>query len=150
MKLRSLMPELEGESAWLNHKVVRKELIGEKPTLIHFWSVSCQLCKEIMPQVNLLRDKYGSGLNVVAVHMPRSEEDTKIEKVQKAAQKYQITQPIFVDNWLRLSDLFQAQYVPSYYLFDRSGILRHFQSGGSGMKMLEKRILSILADEKNE
>ena len=148
MKLRSLMPELEGESAWINHKVVKKELIGEKPTLIHFWSVSCQLCKDIMPQVNLLRDKYSTRLNVVAVHMPRSEADTNIEKVQRAAQKYQITQPIYVDNWLKLSDLFRTQYVPSYYLFDASGVLRHFQSGGSGMNMLEKRIITIIEDGK--
>ncbi len=32
----------------------KKHLIGEKPTLIHFWSVSCHLCKEAMPQVNEL------------------------------------------------------------------------------------------------
>lgn len=32
--------------------------MGEKPTLIHFWSVSCHLCKEAMPEVNKLRDEY--------------------------------------------------------------------------------------------
>ena len=148
MKLGSLMPDLEGESAWINNKVTKDELLGEKPTLIHFWSVSCQLCKDVMPQVNILRNRYENVLNIVAVHMPRSEDETKVERVQKAAQKYNIIQPIFVDSWLRLTDKFGIQYVPSFYLFDRSGVLRHTQSGGSGMRILEKRILSVLGEKK--
>ncbi len=69
MKLRQPMPELTGEKAWFNGEVTREQLIGEKPTLIHFWSISCHLCKEAMPQVNEFRDKYQDKLNVVAVHM---------------------------------------------------------------------------------
>lgn len=146
MKVRSPMPELKGETNWLNGKVSRYELIGEKPTLFHFWSVSCHLCKEIMPRLNGLRDKFEHDLNVIAVHMPRFEEDTQIDKIEKTAKKYDITQPIFVDNNLILSDQFNIQYVPAYYIFDKFGILRHFQAGGSGMKMLEKRINNILGE----
>lgn len=61
MKLRQPMPELTGEKAWLNGEVTREQLIGEKPTLIHFWSISCHLCKEAMPQVltpKIMEDSY--------------------------------------------------------------------------------------------
>jgi thiol-disulfide isomerase/thioredoxin len=151
MKLREPMPELEGATAWINGQVTKDQLIGEKPTLIHFWSVSCGLCKEAMPKVNEFRDKYKDKLNVVAVHMPRSEKDLDIEQVKKVAEEHNITQPIFVDNEHKLTDAFENQYVPAYYVFDKDGNLRHFQAGGSGMKMLEKRVNRVLEEtEKSE
>ena len=132
---------------WRNNK---RELVGEKPTLIHFWSVSCHLCKEAMPEVNEFRDKYKEDLNVVAVHMPRSENDLDLEQIKSVAAEHDITQPIFVDSETKLTDTFDNQYVPAYYVFDKDGQLRHFQAGGSGMKMLEKRVNRVLDEMKKE
>ncbi|MBM7647292.1 thiol-disulfide isomerase/thioredoxin [Bacillus ectoiniformans] len=151
MKLRQPMPELNGAVEWLNGEVTKSDLIGEKPTLIHFWSVSCHLCKEAMPQVNGFRDEYKDKLNVVAVHMPRSEDDLDLELIKKTAAEHEITQPIFVDSEHKLTEAFENQYVPAYYVFDKDGNLRHFQAGGSGMKMLEKRVNRVLDEmEKAE
>lgn len=147
MKLRSPLPELGGATTWINGKVTKEELLGEKATLIHFWSVSCYICKEAMPDLNGLREKYKNQLNVVAVHMPRSEEDQDLETIEQVAKDLGITQPIYVDNDFILSDLFENEYVPSYYLFDRSGFLRHYQAGGKGMKMLEQRVNRIIEEK---
>jgi thiol-disulfide isomerase/thioredoxin len=151
MKLRTEMPELTGATEWLNGQVTKEELVGEKPTLIHFWSISCHLCKEAMPQVIQFRDQYKDKLNVVAVHMPRSENDLNIEEIKQVAAEHGITQPILVDSEHKLTEVFENQYVPAYYVFDRDGKLRHFQAGGSGMKMLEKRVNRVLEEtEKAE
>lgn len=150
MKLREQMPELEGATTWLNGKRTKADLIGEKPTLIHFWSVSCHLCKEAMPDVNNFRDQYKDELNVVAVHMPRSEDDLDLDKIKEVAAEHDITQPIFVDSEAKLTDAFENQYVPAYYVFDKDGQLRHFQAGGSGMKMLEKRVNRVLGETKKD
>ncbi|MBC3705982.1 redoxin domain-containing protein, partial [Bacillus pumilus] len=91
MKLRQPMPELTGAKEWLNGEVTKEDLIGEKPTLIHFWSVSCHLCKEAMPQVNQFRDEYKDQLNVIAVHMPRSEDDLDLDKIKEVANEHEIT-----------------------------------------------------------
>ncbi|PWU69012.1 MULTISPECIES: TlpA family protein disulfide reductase [Gracilibacillus] len=144
MKLRAPMPELNGATEWLNGEVTREDLIGNKPTLIHFWSVSCGLCKEAMPNVNEFRDEYKDELNVIAVHMPRSEKDLDIDQIKEVASEHDITQPIFVDNKHTLTDAFENQYVPAYYVFDAEGNLRHFQAGGGGMKMLRKRVNRVL------
>src|SRR5690606_6878647 len=99
MKLREKMPELIGETAWLNDKVTTEELAESgKATLIHFWSVSCGLCKEAMPEINEFRDEYDEELNVIAVHMPRSEQDLDMSVISGMALGHDITQPIFVDN----------------------------------------------------
>lgn len=150
MKLREPMPELEGATAWLDGEVTKSELVGEKPTLIHFWSISCHLCKEAMPKVNEFRDEYSDKLNVVAVHMPRSEDDLDLEKIKAVAEEHGITQPIFVDSEHKLTEAFENQYVPAYYVFDKDGNLRHFQAGGSGMKMLEKRVNRVLDEMEKE
>lgn len=148
MKLRQPMPELTGAKEWLNGEVTKEDLIGDKPTLIHFWSVSCHLCKEAMPQVNQFRDEYKDQLNVVAVHMPRSEDDLDLDKIKEVAKEHEITQPIFVDSDHHLTEAFENEYVPAYYVFDKTGALRHFQAGGSGMKMLEKRVNRVLSESE--
>ncbi|MDF0725365.1 TlpA disulfide reductase family protein [Cytobacillus sp. S13-E01] len=148
MKLRDQMPELEGATAWINGEVTKTQLIGDKPTLIHFWSISCGLCKEAMPDINKFRDEYKEKLNVVAVHMPRSEKDLDLEEIKQVAEQHDITQPTFIDNNHKLTEVFENQYVPAYYVFDAQGQLRHFQAGGSGMKMLTKRVNRVL--DENE
>ncbi|WP_226680806.1 redoxin domain-containing protein [Sutcliffiella horikoshii] len=147
MKLREQMPELTGATEWINEEITMDELQG-KATLIHFWSVSCHLCKEAMPEINELRDEYDDDLNVIAVHMPRSEDDLDIGVIRSMAMGHDITQPIFVDSEHKLTEAFENKYVPAYYVFDEEGKLRHFQAGGSGMKMLKKRINRVLGIEE--
>ncbi|WP_226578299.1 TlpA family protein disulfide reductase [Halobacillus litoralis] len=151
MRLRTPMPELPTAEEWLNSSPLTKEdLVGEKPTLFHFWSVSCGLCKEAMPDVNQFRDEYAGDLNVVAVHMPRSEKDLDMNQIRQSAEEHNITQPVYVDNKHALTDAFDNQYVPSYYVFDAEGLLRHSQAGGGGMKMLRKRVNRVLGNHIKE
>ncbi|MCM3110314.1 TlpA family protein disulfide reductase [Lederbergia lenta] len=140
MKLCEPMPELTVPTEWLNGQVTKEELIGAMPTLFHFWSISCHLCKEAMPQVNQIRDEYKGKLNVIAVHMPRSENDLDLEEIKKVAAEHNIDHPIFVDNESTFALALENQYVPAYYVFDKEGKLRHFQAGGGGMEMLEKGV----------
>lgn len=148
LKVRDQMPELSGATEWLNGELTKVDLVGEKPTLIHFWSVSCQLCKSAMPQVNQFRDKYGNRLNVVAVHMPRYKADLDIEVIKKAAKEQGIIQPIFIDSQHLLAEAFKNEYLPAYYIFDKEGLLRHFQVGNNKEKMesLEKRLNHIVGE----
>lgn len=138
------MPELSGATEWISTTLTKADLVGVKPTLFHFWSISCGLCKEAMPNVNQFRDDFKDQLNVVAVHMPRSEKDLDIEEIKKIAAEHGITQSIFIDSEHKLADAFENEYVPAYYVFDSEGQLRHFQAGGGGMKMLTKRVNRVL------
>ena len=144
MRLREPMPELVGATTWLNGHATKEKLVGENPTLIHFWSVSCYMCKESMPVVNQFHDKYRGELNVVSVHIPRSKADLDLDRIKSSAEKYDIKHPVFVDNTLKLMDAFGNKEVPAYYVFDKDGKLRHYQIGGSGVKMLKMRINRLL------
>ncbi|QHS22097.1 TlpA family protein disulfide reductase [Virgibacillus sp. MSP4-1] len=146
MRLRQEMPDLSGATATINGRRTKEELIGEEPVLIHFWSTSCGTCKKVMPKIHQIRDHYADFLNVVSVHMPRSESDMDIEQVKSTANEYHITEPILVDNDLTITNAFKIKQVPAYFVFDRKGKLRHTQTGGNGLRMLTKRIQRVLSE----
>jgi thiol-disulfide isomerase/thioredoxin len=146
------MPTLEGATEWLNATGAHAahEAAGH-PTLVHFWSVSCGICKDNLPRVAAWRDERAAdGLRVIAVHMPRYEADTDTEQVRAAVALYRITEPCAVDNEHRLRDAFQNEqgYVPAYYLFDRTGRLRGFAAGEHGLRVISSALERVLAAEK--
>ena len=152
MRIGTEMPSLEGATEWLNATGAHAAAAAEgHPTLVHFWSVSCGVCKENLPRVAEWRDaRAADGLRVVAVHMPRYEADTDAEAVRAAVAEYNITEPCAVDNGHRLRDAFQNEqgYVPAYYLFDREGKLRGFAAGERGLSLISAALDRVLAADK--
>jgi len=144
MRLSDNMPQLDGATHWLHGRVIEKEDLLGKPTLFHFWSVSCEECKIALPQINQLKDDYQGSLNMVAIHMPRLEDDLSTDLVESVAKEYEITHPINIDNDHFLTDQFSVNYVPAYFVFDDNGKLRYYQSGRSGIRTLIRRIERLI------
>jgi thiol-disulfide isomerase/thioredoxin len=149
MRLRTEFPELTGVTEWVNGKRTKSELLG-KPILVHFWAVSCYMCKESLPLINEWRKTYEMkyGLQVIGVHMPRSEADTELQAVVATIGQYRLEHPVLIDNDHTVTDAFQNEFVPAYYLFDEQGQLRHFQAGEKGLGMVEQRIHKILGPKE--
>lgn len=148
MRLREELPDFPGITEWINGQVTKADLAGS-PVLVHFWSVSCYMCKESMPNINEWRDKYAeNGLKVIGIHMPRSEADTNIEAIKETVAQYNLTHPIAIDNEMKTVDAFQNEYVPAFYLFDENLQLRHFQAGEKGLNLVKKRLFRILGIEE--
>jgi thiol-disulfide isomerase/thioredoxin len=149
MRIGTQMPSLDGATEWFGATQAHAESESAgRPTLVHFWSVSCGICKENMPRVGEWRDgKAAQGLRIIAVHMPRYEADTDTEAVRDAIIKYGITEPCAIDNQHRLRDAFQNDkgYVPAYYLFDAEGKLRGFAAGEHGINMIAPALERLLA-----
>lgn len=141
MRIGDAMPPLDGATEWFNGtQEDTLENIKGKPTLVHFWAVSCGICKEKMPQLNELKSKYGAlGMQTVAIHMPRYEADTDIEKVKEAIETNHITEPTAVDSLHKLKDAFlnEQGWVPVYYLFDAEGKLKTRAAGEFGIGILQ-------------
>jgi len=142
------MPSLEGATDWLTGSAEESVKDAEgRPLLIHFWSVSCGMCKDNLPRVTEWREKYrDAGLKVIAIHMPRYPEDTNVDAVREIAGKYEITDPLAVDNEHKLREAFQNEqgYVPAYYLFDEQHKLKSFAAGEYGVKVIGPAIERML------
>lgn len=149
MRIGTEMPRLDGATEWFGATQAHAEAESKgHPTLVHFWAVSCGVCKENLPRVSEWRDqRQAEGLRVIAVHMPRYEADTDTEAVRDAIIRHNITEPCAIDNQHKLRDAFKNEqgYVPAYYLFDAEGKLRSFAAGERGLDMLASAVDRVLA-----
>ena len=148
MRIGTPMPSLEGASEWLAGSAdeVLQDTEGH-PVLIHFWSLSCGMCKDNLPRVAEWGEKYrDAGLRLVAIHMPRYPEDTNVEEVRQTAEQHGITETLAIDNEHKLRDAFQNEhgYVPAYYLFDEQHKLKSFAAGEYGTKVMEPALERML------
>jgi len=146
------MPTFDGATEWFGATQAHAEAESQgKPTLVHFWSASCGICKDNLSRVGQWRDeKREQGLRVIGVHMPRYEADTDVETVRELISKFGITEPVAVDNEHKLREAFQNDqgYVPAYYLFDAEGRLKSFAAGERGLDMLKSALERVLPTQE--
>ena len=149
MRIGDPMPSFEGATTWFNGSWADlQEHIKGKPTLVHFWAVSCGICKDKMPQVREIVKKYGElGLQTIAVHMPRYEADTDLDTVNEAMTVNSITEPTAIDSLHKLKDAFQNEqgWVPVYFLFDAEGKLKTRAAGEFGVGVLQTALDKMFA-----
>ncbi|MDY0218663.1 MAG: TlpA disulfide reductase family protein [Candidatus Cloacimonas acidaminovorans] len=63
--MADMMPDFKLPDA-TGKNVILQELLGKGPVLIDFWADYCKPCKDVMPQLNTLAEKYDS-LTVVMI-----------------------------------------------------------------------------------
>ena len=149
MRIGDAMPPLDGATTWFNgsQEEVLEHAKG-KPVLVHFWAVSCGICKDKMPALNDLKKKYGAlGLQTLAVHMPRYEADTDLDTVNGAMTANHIEETVAIDSLHKLKDAFQNEqgWVPVYYLFDAEGKLKTRAAGEFGIGVLTTALDKMFA-----
>jgi thiol-disulfide isomerase/thioredoxin len=141
------MPDLSGATEWLNGQPTSASL-ARHPVLVYFWSVSCNICHQSVPRLAEWRARYAArGLRLVAVHVPRQEQDTDLDGVRAALAAFQILDPCAVDNRHTLKAAFAAAYLPAYFLFDREGRLRARAGGEIGLGLLEQPLHRLFERE---
>ncbi len=154
MRIGDIMPPLTGATTWFNgSEEDTMQHIAGKPVLVHFWAVSCGICKDKMPQLNEIKSTYGAlGLQTIAVHMPRYEADTDLDTVNEAMQANKIEEPTAVDSLHKLKDAFQNEqgWVPVYYLFDAEGKLKTRAAGEFGITVLQTALDKMFAPQAAE
>jgi len=143
LRLGAAMPSLAGALQWKNGILDELSLAG-KPVLVHFWALGCHICHENMSTINRWRDEYGAqGLVTIAIHVPRSEEEMDVAQVIADAQRLGITELLGIDNTHEVTDLFQNEFVPAYFLFGSDGKLVGRAAGYNGLKLTEPRLQQL-------
>ncbi|WP_309119149.1 redoxin family protein [Paenibacillus sp.] len=153
IRWRELLPDFPSKGAWVNGERTKAQLTG-KPTLVHFWAASCKTCREGLPLVNEWHRTYGgpdgAGLQTIGVHVPRTAEDEDVGAAAERIVRYAISHPVLLDGDRAAAAAFRNECVPAYYVFDRAGRLRHYQTGERGLGLLEQRIRKLLSTKESE
>lgn len=146
LKIGDATPDFAENASWLSAEKRGTAIKGV--ALFYFWAMSCPSCKHNMSALQALRDRYHHcGLQVVAVHTPRNEEDRAIECVRRMATELGITEPCAIDNDHAIGNAFETGGVwPIYFLFDGGGKLRCRAAGGFGVKMMERTLARMFPD----
>ena len=154
MRIGDARPSFTGATEWLNElQETADDYVSGQPTLVYFWATSCGICKENIPKLRELKEKYkDKGLRTVAIHMPRYEADTDLEKVKATITEHCIDDICAVDNQHKLKDAFlnEQGWVPVYYLFDADGKLKSRAAGEFGVNVLNGALEKMFPAQASE
>jgi peroxiredoxin len=104
---------------------VRLEELRGQVVLVNFWATWCGPCREEMPRLNQLYEKYRkSGFVLLGVNI-----DDNPATALATAGKLKVSFPILLDTDKRVSELYKLTDMPSTALIDRDGRLRFTHRG---------------------
>ena len=125
-----------------------KSLRG-KVVLIDVWATWCGPCREVMPIMESLHQKYSSkGLKVIGLSMDDSNSMKLVKPFQKA-HNLTYTLAVSPDANAKIAEAYHAETLPSVILIDRKGIVRWSHQGfeldlKEEERELNQRISSLL------
>lgn len=93
--------------------------------LVNFWATWCGPCREEMPHLNRLYEKYrASGFTVMAVSI-----DDDPAKAASMASKLGLNFPVLFDAEKKVSRQYDLKAMPYTVIVDRDGRVRHLHRG---------------------
>lgn len=139
MRINDTLPEdLHRQGNWYQGRSFQ---LG-KPTLVVFWSVSCDSCSVAMRQLSKLQNNF-SDTQIILIHTPLVDEDNDLNKIRNKSSQFNVIASKIADTDESLSQLFKVKYVPAFFLIDQQGKLRFSQSGKSNTSLLENKLARL-------
>ena len=93
--------------------------------MVNFWATWCGPCRQEMPQLDRLYQKYkSSGFVLLGVNV-----DEDARKAADVATKLGVTFPVLLDTDKKVSHLYDLATMPSTVLIDRDGKVRYVHRG---------------------
>ena len=93
--------------------------------MVNFWATWCGPCRQEMPQLNRLYEKYrAAGFVLLGVNV-----DDDTSKATDVAGKLGVTFPVLLDTDKAVSKLYDLSTMPSTVIIDRNGKVRYVHRG---------------------
>jgi thiol-disulfide isomerase/thioredoxin len=120
-----VMPDLSMDEFYKRNEIKLSKRRG-KVVLLDIWASWCVPCKDELPALDdLARRLHGKGVEIIAVSI--DEEREAAEAFLKKRKKWNLT--LAHDPNGVIPDRLQLTTMPTSYLIDRKGVLRHVNAG---------------------
>jgi len=117
----------------LKGNAVTLEQFRGKVVLLVFWAPWCVPCRDELPELDRLYNKYGTkGFIVVGIA-----EDASTEMVANFLGKVPVSFPITIDRSHDAAEAYLLSNLPSGHLVDRDGVIKR-RYRGSGRDMISR------------
>lgn len=104
---------------------VRLQELRGRVVLVNFWATWCGPCRQEMPHLNRLYEKYrGSGFQLLGVNI---DEDPRA--ATELAAKLGVKFPVLLDTDKKVSRLYDMSAMPATVVIDRDGKVRYLHRG---------------------
>lgn len=113
-----------------------------KVVLLNFWASWCIPCKEEMPVIQAAYEKYRER-DFVVLGINMTNLDNR-EDINLFLQETKVTFLIFLDETGSVSDTYLVNSIPTTFLIDRNGVIRHFQVGPMSAQQLQDYLDEML------
>lgn len=104
---------------------LRLEEYRGQVVLINFWASWCGPCRQEMPILDRLHQRYeDTGFAVLGVNV-----EGEASPAQKIVDKTKVTFPVLIDEGQLVSELYELEAMPSTVVVDRDGVVRYIHRG---------------------
>lgn len=147
MNARIAAPELPASLDWVNSDSA-PTLAGlrGRVAVLHFWTFDCVNCRNVLPDLRYLENKYHDGLSVIGVHTPKYAYQRQNEPVLKAVNRNHIRHPVANDPEYLLWQAYGVQAWPTLAVIDAQGQLAALLPG-EGRREEADTLIGHLLDE---
>jgi len=139
------LPEMGPGPKWqltaLDGKVIGSDELKGKVVVVDFWATWCPPCVHEIPGYIELQKKYGErGLVIVGLSLDQN----GAEAVKPFAQRKQINYPLALATEKEVAAFGGVEGIPTTFLIDREGRLRHKKVGSMEKADYEKLLIPLL------
>jgi len=128
----------------LKPSAIKLEDYRGKVVYLDFWASWCAPCRSAFPQIDRIYAKYRErGFDVVAVT-----QDQELGEALRFVQMQPISFTLVTDRDHGIAERYGVKAMPSSYLIDRKGVVRHVHLGfkqGSAAA-LEEQVIALLGE----
>jgi peroxiredoxin len=113
----------------------------QKPLIINFWASWCGPCRQEAPDIKAVYDDFKDEIDFYAIN---ATVDDDVEAAMNFVEEEQFSFPVLFDMNGKVSKSYQVISIPTTYVIDQNGFIRHKIVGMADKAVLEKYVKELI------